>query len=204
MTTHHPIRVVAICGSLRGDSHTRKALAVALEGAKEAGAETLLLDLREYGLAFCTGEDGEEESAGVKRMREEVAAAHGIILGTPEYHGSFSGVLKNALDLMGFDEFEGKMIGLVGVAGGRIGANNALNGLRDVGRSLHAWVLPQQASIAQAWKEFDDAGVMKDERLAARVREVGREVARFASLHEMRQSAEFIELWERSTENPGG
>ncbi len=43
---------------------------------------------------------------------EEVAGAQGIILGTPEYHGSFSGVLKNALDLMGFDEFEGKMIGL--------------------------------------------------------------------------------------------
>ena len=54
---------------------------------------------------------------GVGKLREEVRAAEGIILGTPEYHGGFSGVLKNALDLMGFDEFEGKMMGLVGVSG---------------------------------------------------------------------------------------
>ena len=47
------------------------------------------------------------------RLRKEVKEAHGIIVGTPEYHGSLSGVLKNALDLMSFDEIEGKMMGLV-------------------------------------------------------------------------------------------
>jgi FMN reductase len=61
-----------------------------------------------------------------------------IILVTPEYHGGYSGVLKNALDLMGFDEFEGKMLGLVGVSGGRMGAFGARNSLREVGRALHA------------------------------------------------------------------
>jgi len=54
-------------------------------------------------------------------LREEVKQAHGIILGTPEYLGSYSGVLKNALDLMGFEEFEGKMLGLLGVSGGAMG-----------------------------------------------------------------------------------
>lgn len=53
----------------------------------------------------------------------------GIILGTPEYHGSFSGVLKNAIDLTGFKELEARIVGLAGVSGGRPGAVNALKEL---------------------------------------------------------------------------
>ena len=48
-------------------------------------------------------------------------------------------MLKNVMDLMGFDEFQGKMIGLVGVSGGALGASNALATLRTIGRALHAW-----------------------------------------------------------------
>ena len=54
----------------------------------------------------------------VLKLRQEIAQAHALILGTPEYHGSFSGVLKNALDWLDGSELQGKMIGLVGVAGG--------------------------------------------------------------------------------------
>ena len=71
-------------------------------------------------------------------------------------------MLKNALDLMGFDEIEGKMIGLVGVSGGAMGAFDALNSLRNVGRALHAWVVPEQAAVAEAWKAFDGSGAVKD------------------------------------------
>src|SRR5579862_5781169 len=98
------LRVVGICGSLREQSYTRMALAVSLQGAKEAGAETQLMDLRDYDLIFCDGGDTEELPAGVLRLCEDVKNAKGIILATPEYHGGYSGVLKNALDLMGFDE----------------------------------------------------------------------------------------------------
>lgn len=80
------------------------------------------IDLRDYKLALSTGaaEDASyPDSLGALRVL--VKSADGIVLSTPEYHGSFSGVLKNALDLMGFEEFEGKMIGLVGVSGGQIG-----------------------------------------------------------------------------------
>jgi NAD(P)H-dependent FMN reductase len=112
-----------------------------------------------------------------------VREADGLILGTPEYHGSFSGVLKNALDLMGFDEIEGKVIGLVGVAGGTQGAVHALSHLRTVGRTLHAWVIPDEASIPTSHKAFDASGNLKNHSLDSRVRKVGREVARFAWLH---------------------
>ncbi|MET0254109.1 MAG: NAD(P)H-dependent oxidoreductase [Terrimicrobiaceae bacterium] len=88
--------------------------------AEELKCETKLIDLRDYQLLFCDGKDDESRyPKDVFRLREEVKQAQGIILDTREYHGGYSGVLKNALDLMGFEEFEGKMLGLVGVSDGR-------------------------------------------------------------------------------------
>ena len=173
--------------------------------AQEVAARTNLLDLRDYDLLLCDGKEVESDyPEGVFRLRQEVGQAQGIVLGTPEYHGSFSGVLKNALDLMGFDEFEGKMIGLIGVSGGRMGAFNAMNSLRNIGRALHAWVIPEQASIPQAWQEFDDAGELKNPDLRERVMEVGSHVARFAYLHTSDKAQEFLSAWVDAPSNPGG
>lgn len=199
------VSVVGICGSLRSRSHTRMALEISLEGARDVGAQTELIDLRDYHLVFS---DGKENPASypedVQLLKEKVSAADGIILGTPEYHGSFSGVLKNTLDLMGFEEFESKILGLIGVSGGKMGAVNALNGLRVVGRALHAWVLPEQVSIPEAWTLFDSSGRLQEEQLEKRLREVGRQVARFAYLHSSEEAREFIEAWENMPPNPGG
>ena len=198
------VRVVGISGSLRLESCTRMATEAALRGAQKMGAEIQLIDLKEYDLIFCDGKEDESRyPKDVFRLREEVAEAQGIILGTPEYHGSFSGVLKNALDLMGFDEFEGKMIGLVGVSGGMMGATSALNSLREIGRSLHTWVIPEQASISKAWNAFNEDGTMKDAELEKRVENVGCQVARYASLHSSKMAEAFLKLWERAPENPG-
>jgi len=201
----HSVIVVGISGSLRKKSYTRRVVEIALEGAKQPGVKTQLIDLAKYELAFCDGNQNEETyPKDVFRLRKEVGAAQGIILGTPEYHGGYSGVLKNALDLMGFDEFEGKMIGLVGVAGGAMGAINAMNSLREVGRALHSWVVPQQAAIPMVGKEFDEKGNLKNDKLKARVMEVGKQVARFASLHNSKHAMEFLQIWESAAENPGG
>jgi FMN reductase len=199
------ILVVGVCGSLRPGSYTRMAMQIALQGAQEVGARTRLIDLKDYQLVSCDGK--EDESAypqDVFKLRREVSQAEGIVLGTPEYHGSFSGVLKNALDLMGFDEIEGKMIGLVGVSGGSLGAVDALNGLRAIGRALHAWVIPEQASIPSAYKLFDKSGILRDGNLEKRVKQVGRQVARFAYLHTSERAQEFLRAWEGAPSNPGG
>ncbi|HEY54630.1 MAG TPA: NAD(P)H-dependent oxidoreductase [Caldilineae bacterium] len=197
--------IVGISGSLREVSYTRMAVQIALEGAQERDAAVKMLDLRDYDLVFCDGSGDEGERApGVLRLRQAVSEAHGVILGSPEYHGSFSGVLKNALDLMGFDQFGGKIVGLVGVSGGSMGAVNALNDLRRVARWVHAWVIPQQVSIPEAWNHFDDEGRLDDEELAERLREVGRQVARFAYLHHSEQARQFMALWEQALANPGG
>ena len=202
---HQPCKIVGISGSLRSGSYTTLAVRLALKGAEELECQTKLIDLRDYQLLFCDGKDDESQfPKDVFRLREEVKQAHGIILGTPEYHGGYSGVLKNALDLMGFEEFEGKMLGLLGVSGGAMGAFGAMNSLREVGRALHAWVVPEQASIPQAWQEFDDAGNLKNPKLHERVRQVGRQVARFAYLHGSCEANEFLQRWEKARENPGG
>src|SRR5258706_12299002 len=72
------VQVVGICGSLRPGSHTHQALAVALSGAKEAGAETQLIDLRQYKLIFCDG--GDAETTDVLKLRAGVKPGHGIII----------------------------------------------------------------------------------------------------------------------------
>ena len=200
-----PVRIVGISGSIRKGSYTRVALNVALRGATEAGAATELIDLRDYQLVFCDA--GDNESAypkDVSKLREQVRAAQGIILATPEYHGGYSGVLKNALDLMGFDEFEGKMLGLVGVSGGHMGAFGAMHSLRDVGRALHAWVIPEQAGVPHAGDVFDENGNCKDAAIEKRLKDVGRQVARFACLHTAEKAGEFLREYETSAKNPGG
>jgi FMN reductase len=200
-----PCQIVGISGSIRPGSYTTMAVALALKGAEELQCETKLINLRDYQLAFCDGKEDESKfPKDVFRLREDVQQAEGIILGTPEYHGGYSGVLKNALDLMGFEEFEGKMLGLVGVSGGAMGAFGPMNSLREVGRALHAWVVPEQASIPQAWQAFDEAGNLKDAKLEERVRNVGRQVARFAYLHGSCEANEFLQKWERARVNPGG
>ena len=204
-STGDSVRVVGLCGSIRAGSFTRMALERALSGAAETGASTRLIDLRKYSLIFCDGKEDESEYPDdVFRLRKDVRDAHGIVLATPEYHGSLSGLLKNAIDLMGFDEFEGKMIGLVGVSGGPMGALNGLNSLRTVGRALHAWVIPDEAAVPNASQAFGANGHALDPGMDKRLKEVGRQVARYAYLHTSERAMEFLRLWESAPLNPGG
>jgi len=78
-----------------------------------------------------------------------------------------SGVLKNALDLMSFDELSDKVTGLISVLGGQSNSN-ALNDLRVILRWVHGWVIPEQIAVGQAWKAFDANGNLVDEALSKR------------------------------------
>jgi len=200
------VTIIGICGSLRENSFTRLALKCVLKEAENAGAETQFIDLREFNLVFCGAHRGDESDPypdDVIRLRNLVKNAQGIVLGTPEYHGSFSGVLKNALDLMGFDEFEGKMLGLVGVSAGSLGANYAISTLRSVGRSMHAWVVPEQVSIPFVDQVFSSDGELINEEVATKLKNLGRQVARFSYLHSSSDAQEFIKAWEKAPNNPG-
>jgi len=161
------LKIVGIGGSLRPNSSSYQALAVAMQRVQALGADTQMLDLRQMQLPFCNGDDDYPDYPDVIKLREAVAQADGLILATPEYHGSVSGVLKNALDLMSFDQLSGKVTGLISVLGGQSNSN-ALNDLRVIMRWVHGWVIPEQIAIGQSWKAFSEDGKLLDEKLSQR------------------------------------
>ena len=170
--------LIAVCGSRREGSYTRRTLQEALSGVEAAGGTTELLDLAEMDLPPL---DPDIDVAGDGDVvRKKIREADAVILGTPMYHGSYSGVLKNALDHCGFDEFENTTVGLLVVSVGPF-ATPALNHLRVVCRSLNAWVLPYQAAVPQARTVFDD-GRFTDENLRERVRTLGIRAAEYAAI----------------------
>ena len=172
------------------------AVRCALLGAEQSGAAAELLDLATYDLPFLGRDQGPAAVKAVERFLGDLRAADGIILGSPEMHGSISGVLKNALDLADREVFEGKMLGLIGVAGGRMGASETLSHLRAIGRSLHAWVVPTQVSIAAANEAFDSRGNPANMEIGERLKSVGRQVAHFARLHKCENHVQFVKDWE--------
>ncbi len=161
------VKIVGIGGSLRAGSYSQIALEIAARRAEVLGAEVEVLDLRQMNLPFCNGEDEYPDYPDVEKLQNAVKAADGLILSTPEYHGSLSGVLKNALDLMNFEQLDNKVTGLISVLGGQPNSN-ALNDLRVIMRWVHAWVIPEQIAVGQAWKAFSPDGKILDEKLSQR------------------------------------
>ncbi|HEY9761994.1 MAG TPA: NADPH-dependent FMN reductase [Trichocoleus sp.] len=171
------VKIVGISGSLREGSYSYLALQDVAQRLRELGAEVEILDLRQMKLPFCNGENAYPDYPDVEVLRSQVQSADGLILATPEYHGSASGVLKNALDLMSFDHLSDKVTGLISVLGGQSNSN-ALNDLRIIMRWVHAWVIPEQVAIGQAWNAFDENGQIKDKKLAERLEQFAKSLLR--------------------------
>ncbi len=154
--TPNSVRIVGICGSLRGpQSYTRKLLCQVMEEIAAMGAAADLLDLAELQLPMCQAPDDQPDHPWAQELHRRVQAAHGLVLATPEYHNSYSGVLKNALDLLSNDELGGKTFGLIGISGGDMGAVNALSHLRTVVRGVGGHCIPQQVSLPSVYRRFE-------------------------------------------------
>ncbi len=162
------VKVVGIAGSLRTDSYSQIALKIAAQKVADLGAEVEILDLRTMQLPFCDGGSEYPNYPDVQRMQDAFSGADAMILVSPEYHGSISGVLKNALDLMSFDQLSGKVAGFISILGGQSNSN-ALNDLRIILRWVHAWAIPEQVAIGQAWQSFTPEGKISDEKLSKRL-----------------------------------
>ena len=170
--------VVALAGSLRDESYTRLALEIALAESEAMGATTDCIDLRDLDLSVF---DADARDAGdVAVLKERVRAADSVLLGTPTYHGSYSSVLKTALDYCGFDEFEHTTVGLLSVSGGAFPIT-PLDHLRSVARALNAWVIPHQAAVPQVSEKFEH-GELLDESSRERVATLGRRAVEYATI----------------------
>lgn len=174
----NPPTVIAICGSLRDASTTRLALRHTLFVADSEGADTELIDLRQWDLPLFDPDDRTRGDAD--ELKQLVTDAHSIVLGTPVYHGMISSTLKNAFDYLGKDEFAGKTVGLLATAGGG-SYGPTLEHLRTGVRSVHGWTLPHEVGIRNASSAFED-GAITDPALESRVNTLGRMLVEYADL----------------------
>jgi FMN reductase len=111
-------------------------------------------------------------SPGTKELQRIVSRATGVVLVTPEYHGSFSSVMKLVIENLGFPSaLVGKPVALLGVAAGTIGAIKSLEHLRGVVSHVGGIVLPLPVSIANVQKVFDKDGQITDPSVEKMVRQ---------------------------------
>lgn len=178
------LTVVAIGGSLRAESRTAAALRIALEGAASAGASTELLDLHQLQLPFFDARpDPASYPATVHTLLTKVAAAHGLLLGSPTYQGTMTGAMKNVFDLLELlgDRqprwLEGKAVGLLSVSGMEPNYQT-INHMQSACRCLHGIVLPRAVPLPGC--AFDEQNRVADADAVRRLTQMGMQVARFA------------------------
>lgn len=147
--------IVALGGTLRSESTTGRLLAAALAIAEARGARTTLLTGDD--IAFPHYEPGNVEGhAAIGRYLEALRTADAVIVGSPGYHGTLSGLVKTALDyveqLRGDERvyLDGVPVGLIATAGGWQAAVSTLQALRTIVHSLRGWPTPMGLAINTA------------------------------------------------------
>lgn len=176
-------RILAISGSTRSASFNSALVKIALEGARVAGAQATYLELRELPLPLYDGDlEAREGLPPNGRKLKDVFLAHdGLLIASPEYNSSFSGVLKNAIDWVSrpvagqpaLECFQNKVAGLLSASPGKLGGLRGLVHLRAVLGNIGVIVLPDQIAIPQAHEAFDPASGLKDAKLHQQVEQLG-------------------------------
>lgn len=148
--------ILGILGSASKDSHTRHGIVALGERFRRADAEFQMIDLATEFREPHNIDEYDEPAALSQTMnvRNRVAQASGIVLATPVYHGSYSGLLKNFLDHLCGDAFAGKPVGILANGGGPRSAGTACDQLRTVVRAISGWSVP--GHVATTGSDFTD------------------------------------------------
>ena len=185
--TRKPV-IIGIGGTAGAGSSTEQALTLALKAAENAGA-----DVKLFGGEFLSRlphylAAGTEDSRDGAEMVEAVRRADGLIIASPGYHGSISGLVKNAIDYLEKTAkdprvyLDGVPVGLIATAYGWQATGSTLATLRSIVHALRGWPTPLGAGINSSGGIFRD-GVCTDAAAAGQLELVGRQVVQFASLH---------------------
>lgn len=161
------MRITIIAGSNRENATSTSVSHYIQKVMENEGHEVAFIDLYKQPLPFY-GDAGASSNQNVAAMRETVFHSDAIVLSTPEYHGSISGVLKNALDFMGGDHFDSKAVLSVSSAGGAVGVAS-LTQLQAIVRNMHGVNCPEWISIGGAHREFNPDGSPKSVDVQARI-----------------------------------
>ena len=179
--------IVGIGATAQPDSSTEQALVLALAAAQRAGART-----RMFGSAALTALPHYLTPASRKCDRglelvDQVRAADGLILASPGYHGSVSGLVKNAIDYLEETAkdrrpyLDGIPVGLIVTAYGWQATGSTLAALRSIAHALRGWPTPLGVTINTVGGVFKE-GCCADAAVAAQLEIVGQQVSEFARL----------------------
>lgn len=178
--------IVGLGGTTSAGSSTHHALGVAVASAERLGARVRMFD----GTALARWPHYAGPDSVTEEIFEFLAAvreADGLIIASPGYHGSISGLIKNALDYLeetARDErtyLDGVPVGLIATAYGWQATGSTLAALRSIVHALRGWPTPFGAAINTSGGTFRD-GVCVDDMARDQLGTVGRQVVDFAQL----------------------
>lgn len=176
-------RILLLYGSLRTRSFSRFAVEEAARLLRLFGAEIRIFD--PFDLPFPDQVQGDDHPA-VHALRDHALWSEAMVWCSPERHGAITAVMKAQIDhlpleMKGMRPTQGRALALMQVSGGSQ-SFNAVNTLRLLGRWMRMFTIPNQSSVAMAYKEFDDAGRMLPSSYYDRIVDVMEELVRFTVL----------------------
>jgi chromate reductase len=167
------INIFGFAGSLRKDSYNK----MLLKAAQELSPENVKIEIFDLeGIALFNQDLENEPNDKLKIFKGKIKAADGLLIVTPEYNYSVSGVLKNAIDAAsrpyGTNPFEEKPIGIMGASISMIGTARAQYHLRQSMVFLNAYTMNRpEIMVSFAEKKFDQTGRLTDEMTRQKVKE---------------------------------
>ncbi|MDK8187303.1 MULTISPECIES: arsenical resistance protein ArsH [Sphingomonas] len=178
-----PPRTLLLYGSLRERSFSRLAVEEAARLLQLFGAETRIFDPRDLPLPDQVPGD---DHPAVHELREHALWSESMVWCSPERHGQITGIMKAQIDhlpleMKGMRPTQGRTLAVMQVSGGSQ-SFNAVNTLRLLGRWMRMFTIPNQSSVAMAYKESDEAGRMKPSAYYDRIVDVMEELVRFTVL----------------------
>jgi arsenic resistance protein ArsH len=178
----HAPRFLLLYGSLRERSYSRLVAEEAARLLRAMGGETRFFD--PTGLPLADG--APDDHPKVRELRTLAAWSEGMVWSSPERHGAMTGLMKTQIDWIPLADgavrpTQGKTLALLQVSGGSQ-SFNAVNQMRVLGRWMRMLTIPNQSSVAMAYKEFDDAGRMRPSAYYDRVVDVMEELMKFTLL----------------------
>jgi len=181
--------VVGIGGTTGGVSSTERALRIALGAASEAGFRTRMFGGADMAKLPLYDPRAPKRTVEECEFVDTVRQASAVIIASPGYHGSISGLVKNALDLLEETARDAERpyladmpVGLIATAYGWQATGSTIAALRSIVHALRGWPTPFAAAINSQLTRFDDEGGASDPAVVEQLRLIGRQVARFAPL----------------------
>jgi len=187
----HKPRVLMLYGSLRETSFSRLTAEEAGRILENMGAEVKFYNPK--GLPLFDNNDSKNHRKVIE-LRELVQWSEAQVWSSPEIHGNMSGVMKTQIDwiplsLGAVRPTQGKTLAVMQVTGGSQ-SFNAINNMRILGRWMRMLTIPNQSSVARAYNEFTENGLMKQSAYRDRIVDVMEELMRFTYL--TRDQSEFL------------